>query len=174
MRIRRAHCALTVVLAGAALTLTGCSDSPAANGPVANGTQPTQQPTQPTQPVKSDDGPADDESTPPPDNGGSSDYCSVLEHSGDTFAKWQSAGSEGAKQQEIIAKSFDNLAAQAPADIKPAMTDIAKGYRLVSTGQIDEGDQAQITKFATAIQTLNKWLPAHCPDLDLKVEGPAS
>ena len=102
MRIRRAHCALTVVLAGAVLTLTGCSDSPAA---VANSTQPTQ---------------------PPADNGGSSDYCSVLEHSGDSFAKWQSAGSEGDKEREIIAKSFD------------------------------------------------KWLPAHCPDLDLKVEGPAS
>ncbi|MEU0090897.1 hypothetical protein [Kribbella sp. NPDC006257] len=173
MRILRAHCALTVVLAGAALTLTGCSDSPAANGPVANGTQPTQ-PSQPTQPVKSDDVPTDDESTPPADNGGSSDYCSVLEHSGDTFAKWQSAGSEAGNEREIIAKSFDNLAAKAPADIKPAMTDIATGYRLVSSGQVDESDQAQITKFATAIQTFNKWLPAHCPDLDLKVEGPAS
>jgi len=173
MRIRRAHFALAAVLAGAALTLTGCSDSPAATTPVAKGTQPTQ-----PAPTKSDAGATDGETTPAEkpvdDNSGSSDYCSVLEHSGDTFAKWQSAGSEGAKEQELIAKSFDDLAAKAPADIKPAMTDMAKGYRLVSSGQIGEGDQAQITKFAAAIQTFNKWLPAHCPDLDLKVEGPAS
>jgi hypothetical protein len=179
MKIRRAHFALAAVLAGAALTLTGCSDSPAANAPVANGTQPTQ-PSQPTQPAptKSDAGASDDETTPPEkpadDNGGSSDYCSVLQHSGDTFSKWQQGGSVGAKEQEIIAKTFDDLAAKAPGDIKPAMTDIAKGYRVVSSGQIDESDQAEIAKFATAIQTFNKWIPAHCPDLDLNLEGPAS
>jgi hypothetical protein len=175
MSIRRAHVALAVVLAGAALTLTGCSDdSPAASSPAGNGTQPTQS-SQPTQPTQSVAGANDDETTPPADdNGGGGDYCAVLEKSGDAFSGWQQAGTKGAKEQEVIAKTFDDLAAKAPGDIKPAMTDIAKGYRLVSTGQIGEDDKDQITKFATAIQTVNKWIPAHCPGLDIDLEGPAS
>jgi len=51
-------------------------------------------------------------------------------------------------------------------------TDIAKGYRLVLRRQIGEDDQDQITKFATAIEAVNKWVPAHCPGLDIDLEGP--
>jgi len=169
MSIRRAHVALAVVLAGAALTLTGCSDNPAASS--------STQPSQPTKPTQSVAGSTDDE-TPPPvqpaDDNGGGDYCAVLAKSGNAFSGWQQAGTKAAKEQEVIAKTFDDLAAKAPGDIKPAMTDIAKGYRLVSTGQIGEDDRDQITKFATAIQTVNKWIPAHCPGLDIDLEGPAS
>jgi len=120
MRIRRAHFALAAVLAGAALTLTGCSDSPAASGPTANGTQPTkpsQTQTQPqaqgTQTTKSVEGSTDDENPPPADDNGWRERLLLrAQGSGDTFAKWQEAGPDGAKEQETIAKSFDRSGRQ--------------------------------------------------------------
>ncbi|MFB6721367.1 hypothetical protein ACFCV3_14440 [Kribbella sp. NPDC056345] len=157
MTFRRIHPAAGAVLAGLALTLSGCSDS----GPAAAGKQPTiQQPTTQQSAPKA-----------PTGDGSAEGFCAAVETGGGVdLGQWNQPQNDPELRAKLI-KRFEALADAAPADLKPAMQDVAAGYGLVSSGKVSEGDQATITKFATAIQTLNKWLQTNCPNLKLPTAG---
>ncbi|GAB3954410.1 hypothetical protein GCM10029976_096630 [Kribbella albertanoniae] len=161
MTLRRIHLAAGAVLAGLALTLSGCSDS----GSTDAGKQPTQQ-SAPSVPTTSGAPEVDTAG-----DGSAEGFCAAVESGGGVdLGKWNQPQNDPELRAKLI-KRFEALADAAPADLKPAMQDVAKGYGLVSSGKVSEGDQATITKFATAIQTLNKWLQTNCPNLKLPTAG---
>ena len=122
--------------------------------------QPTQQPThQATQVVTQDP------------TGSASGFCEAIASGGDVaLGQWNQPASDPKLREQLI-KRFAALVEAAPADVKPAMKDVAAGYELVSSGKVSGSDQATITKYATAIQKLNTWMQANCPNL--KVPTPA-
>ncbi len=163
MMLRRINLAAGAVLAGLALTLSGCSDSGSTDAGKQSTTQQSttqQSSTQPSAPKVDSAG-----------DGSAKSFCAAVENGGGVdLGQWNQPQDDPELRAKLI-KRFEALAAAAPDDLKPAMQDVAAGYGLVSSGKVAEGDQATITRFATAIQTLNKWLQTNCPNLKLPAAG---
>jgi hypothetical protein len=114
-RSRRGHLALGAVLAGVALTLTGCSDSKTEAAPQSG--VPASAP------------------APAPASAPTADgFCKAIEDGGGVALKnWNQPG----LRQDVVER-LNALVAAAPADLKPAMKDVADGYTLVSSGKVSE------------------------------------
>ncbi|MBB6570136.1 hypothetical protein HPO96_34455 [Kribbella sandramycini] len=148
MNSRRIPLAAAALLA---LTLTGCSDSGTAT----------------EQPTTRQSAPAPDKDEPAAGAGTKEGFCAAIADGGGVdLAQWNQPQADPALREKL-AKRFTALVDAAPDDLKPAMRDVAAGYELVSAGKVAESDQATIAKYATAIQKLNQWMHANCPNLKL-------
>ncbi|GAA1671339.1 hypothetical protein GCM10009745_12540 [Kribbella yunnanensis] len=154
MKLRRIHLAAGTVLAGLALTLSGCSDS----GSTDAGKEPTTQST--TSAPKAQTG------------GGSAEgFCAAIENGGGfDLSNWSQPQKDPAFREKLI-KRFAALVDAAPTDLKPSMQDVAVGYEELSAGKVSEADQAKIAKYAKAITALNAWMQTNCPNLKKPAAG---
>jgi hypothetical protein len=108
--------------------------------------------------------PTGDVQTPGPDQDVSSDpFCKKLELDKAAFGKMgdSSSSEEDDTPQQIQAASqaLEQIASEAPGEIKPALEQVAKLLPKVDTDNPDETAAAQ---FATAMQTLIGWSVQHC------------
>ncbi|MFF1820048.1 hypothetical protein ACFVWG_22285 [Kribbella sp. NPDC058245] len=160
MTFRRVQLAAGVVLAGLALTLSGCSDS----GSTDAGKQPTTQQSAPTAPTAPTSAPSDDGADKASDQGGDSkDFCTAFAAGSDAIRKWNEPQSDPEYRAKLV-KQFQDLADKAPSELTAPMQVIADAYEKIQSGQVKEDDEATITKYAGALQTVNTWIVANCAD----------
>lgn len=157
MTFRHIHLAAAAVLAGLALTLSGCSDS----GSTDAGKQPTTQQytTQQSAP------------TAPTGDGSAEGFCAAIENGGGVdLSNWSQSQKDPALREKLI-KRFNALVDAAPNELKPSMQDVAAGYEELSAGKVSEADQAKIAKYAKGITALNAWMQTNCPNLKKPTAG---
>ncbi|WP_405059862.1 hypothetical protein OG474_45030 [Kribbella sp. NBC_01505] len=173
MTFRRIHLAGGVLLAGLALTLSGCSDS----GSTDAAKQPTQRTTtqqtttqQPTTQQTTSKPPAD-EAGDDSKGGDSKDFCGVIENGGGADLRdWNNWGADPAARTALY-KRFVAMADSAPSELKQPLQVIAEAYNKIQSGEVTEDDKELLTKYATAITTLGDWLKTNCPNLKIPTAG---